>query len=194
MFPRRFRYNDADGVEVDAFSLWNLIINYKHLISRGGPDMTYEETKELLETMIEDARRLCIRSPILFRMSTRAKIINSDNTRYGADHGPMFRTLTTSKGIKEIISLSSSYYNSLDPTGEDDTTQQFIRPRFLQMMVLVCASLCHSWEVKPPLGCMIQKFVNCGSFGQWGPWHPMYPFHLPGSLLMVKTSRDYADI
>ena len=116
--------------------------------------MTFEETKELLETMIEDARRLCIRSPILFRMSTRAKIINSDNTRYGSDHGPMFRTLTTSKGIKEIISLSSSYYNSLDPTGEDDSTQQFIRPRFLQMMVLVRASLSICWSLSKFLSCM----------------------------------------
>lgn len=151
---RRLRFDDADYSEVDAFSLWNLIINYKHLISRGGPDMTFEETKELLETMIEDARRLCIRSPILFRMSTRAKIINSDNTRYGSDHGPMFRTLTTSKGIREIISLSSSYYNSLDPTGEDDSTQQFIRPRFLQMMVLVRAPFCVCWNLKQLLSCM----------------------------------------
>ena len=160
MFLPEVQIQHADWVEIDAFSLWNLIINYKHLISRGGPDMTFEETKELLETMIEDARRLCIRSPILFRMSTRARIINSDNTRYGSDQGPMFRTLTTSKGIKEIISLSSSYYNSLDPTdptGEDDTTQQFIRPRFLQMMVLVCASLCHSWKLKRLLSCMIQR-------------------------------------
>lgn len=63
------------------------MINYRHLISRGGPDMTFEETKELLEIMIEDARRLCTRSPILFRMSTRSTIINSVNTRFGVDHG-----------------------------------------------------------------------------------------------------------
>ncbi len=156
--------------------------------------MTFKETKELLETMTEDARRLCIPSAILFQMSTRAKIVSSDNTRYGSDHGPMFCPLTTSKGIKEIISLSSSYYNSLDPTGEDDTTQQFIRPRFLQLMVLVCASLYHSRKVKRLLGCETQKFVSCGSFEQWGPKYPMYPSRFSGSLLMVKTSRDYADI
>lgn len=56
-------------IEVDGGSLLNLIVNCRHLIANGGPDMT--------ETVIEDARRLCMRSPILFRMSTRAKIINS---------------------------------------------------------------------------------------------------------------------
>ena len=128
-------------VEVDWSSLWDLMVNYRNLIAGGGPDMTFEETRTLLETMIEDARRLCIRSPILFRMSTRVRIINSENTRYGINHGPMFRTLTTSKGIKEIISLSAAYYNSLDPTGSDDSTQKYIRPRFLQMVVLLLSLL-----------------------------------------------------
>jgi hypothetical protein len=103
--------------------------------------MTFEETRVLLDTMIEDARRLCVRSPVLFRMSTRAKIINSSNTRYGINHGSMFRTLTTSQGIKEIISLSASYFNSLDPEGGKDTTQKLIRPRFLQMIVLLLSLL-----------------------------------------------------
>ena len=128
-------------VEVDWSSLWDLIINYRSLIAKGGPEMTPEETRTLLETMIEDARRLCIRSPILFRMSTRVSIINSENTRYGTNHGSGFRTLTTSQGIREIISLSSSYYNSLDPTGTDDLIQRFIRPRFLQMIVLLLSLL-----------------------------------------------------
>ena len=128
-------------VEIDWSSLWDLMVNYRNLIAGGGPEMTFEETRTLLETMIEDARRLCIRSPILFRMSTRVRIINSENTRYGINHGPMFRTLTTSKGIKEIISLSAAYYNSLDPTGSDDTTQKYIRPRFLQMIVLLLSLL-----------------------------------------------------
>lgn len=128
-------------IEVDGGSLLNLIVNCRHLIANGGPDMTFDETSMLLETMIEDARRLCVRSPILFRMSTRAKIINSKNTRYGVDHKPMFQTLTTSKGIKEIISLSASYYNSLDPAGEADSAQKYIRPRFLQMIVLLLSLL-----------------------------------------------------
>ena len=91
--------------------------------------------------MIEDARRLCSRSPILFRMSTRRHIIASKNTRYGIDHGTMFRTLTTSRGIKEIISLSAAYFNSLDSSGSRDKQQEMIRPRFLQMLVLLLALL-----------------------------------------------------
>jgi hypothetical protein len=128
-------------IEVDGSSLLNLMVNYKHLISRGGPDMTFDETKKLLDTMIEDARRLCVRSPVLFRMSTRGHIINSKNTRYGISHRSMFRTLTTSQGIKEIVSLSASYYNSLDPTGSSDKTQELIRPRFLQMIVMLLSLL-----------------------------------------------------
>ena len=43
----------------------------------------------------------------------------------------------TSSGIRGIISLSSSYYNSLDSSETNDRTQIFIRPRFLQMLVLL---------------------------------------------------------
>lgn len=49
----------------------------------------------------------------------------------------MFKTLTTSKGINEIISLSAASYNSLDPTGSDDSTQKHIRPRFLEIVALL---------------------------------------------------------
>ncbi|KAL8669593.1 MAG: hypothetical protein Q9168_005825 [Polycauliona sp. 1 TL-2023] len=127
-------------VEVDWSSLWDLIMNYRNIISGGGPDMTFEETQNLLETMIEDARRLCIRSPVLFRMSTRVSIINSEHTRYGINHGQYFKTLITSKGIKEIISHSAAYYNSLD-TGSANLIQDYIRPRFLQMIVLLLSLL-----------------------------------------------------
>jgi hypothetical protein len=67
------------------------------------------EQIQLLDVMIEDARRLCVRSPILFRMSTRRHIVSSKNTRYGmyrplgrltvtyldtgVDDGIMFKTL-----------------------------------------------------------------------------------------------------
>ncbi|KAL9620649.1 MAG: hypothetical protein Q9160_004785 [Pyrenula sp. 1 TL-2023] len=74
-------------------------------------------------------------------MSTRSKIINSRDTRYGIDDGSLFRTLTTSKGIRKIITLSASYYNSLDPAGSEDTTQKMMRPRFLQMVVLLLSLL-----------------------------------------------------
>jgi hypothetical protein len=91
--------------------------------------------------MIEDARRLCIRSPILFRMSTRRHIMSSKNTRYGVDHGLMFRTLTTSRGIKNIISFSASYFNALSTPGSRDKSQELIRPKFLQMLVLLLSLL-----------------------------------------------------
>lgn len=91
--------------------------------------------------MIEDARRLCIRSPILFRMSTRRHIMSSKNTRYGVDHGLMFRTLTTSRGIKNIISFSASYFNALSTSGNRDKSQESIRPKFLQMLVLLLSLL-----------------------------------------------------
>ena len=128
-------------IEVDGSSLVGLMVNYRSLVHRGGPDMSFDETKDLLETMIEDARRLCVRSPILFQMSTRSRIINSKNTRYGVDNGCYFQTLTTSKDIKETISLSASYYNLLDALGTNDATQKFIRPRFLQMVTLLLSLL-----------------------------------------------------
>ena len=87
---------EAMLIEVAENSLKDLVINFRHLIAKGGPQMSFDETRMVLETMIEDARRLCIRSPILFRMSTRARIIKSKNTRYGVNHGHMFFTLTVS--------------------------------------------------------------------------------------------------
>lgn len=53
----------------------------------------------------------------------------------------MFRTFTTSAGIREIISLSAAYFNSLDPNGAKDETQKLIRPRFLQMVVVLLSLL-----------------------------------------------------
>jgi hypothetical protein len=125
-------------IEVDGKPLLALIFNCRDLIFRVGPQLGTEDTVSLLESMIEDARRLCERSPNLFRMKTRSHIINSKNTRYGIDDGRMFRTLTTSRGIREIISLSASYFNSLDGT---ERTQQQIRPKFLQMIVLLLSLL-----------------------------------------------------
>jgi hypothetical protein len=46
--------------------------------------------------------------------------------------------MTTSKGIQEMISLSAAYYNTLDL---DDKMQKIIRPRFLQMLVLLLSFL-----------------------------------------------------
>ena len=131
-------------VEVDSSSLMDLISNYQRIINRGGPDLPTAETIQLLDVMIEDARRLCVRSPILFRMSTRRHIVCSKNTKYGVDDGIMFKTLTTSSGIKNIIRLSAAYYNSLPQLPETQQRLKIpseIRPRFLQMLVLLLALL-----------------------------------------------------
>lgn len=137
---------DVEGtlIEVDGSSLMDLMLHYRHLISRGGPDMSFQIKKDLLETMIDDARRLVLRSPILFRMSTRVQIISSKNTRYGVDYDRYFQTLATSKGIRETISLSAAYFDSLKALpggGTKDDTQAFLRPKFLQMIVLLLSLL-----------------------------------------------------
>jgi hypothetical protein len=125
-------------IEIDGTSFVNLIVRYKLIIQRGGIMLSLLDTRELLESMMEDVRRLCHRSPLLFRMSTRKHIITSRNTRYGTNDGRQFVTMTTSKGIQEMISLSASYYNTLDL---DDKMQKVIRPRFLQMLVLLLSFL-----------------------------------------------------
>lgn len=137
---------EAVLIEVDQSSLIALISNYQGLIRRCGPDLSLAETIQLLDTMIEDARRLCIRSPSLFRMSTRRLIVASKNTRYGVDDSTMFKTLITSSGIKHILSLSAAYFNSLPQsampgTEQEQRIQSEVRPRFLQMVVLLLALL-----------------------------------------------------
>lgn len=125
-------------IEVDSSSIMNLIVRFQLIIQHKNPSQDLDETKNLLEVMMEDVRRLCHRSAILFRMSTRVKIITSKNTRYGVNDGRKFTTLTTSKGIREIIKLSSSYYSALDSA---EKAQQLLRPRFLQMLVLLLSFL-----------------------------------------------------
>ena len=71
---------EATLIEVDEKALLDVMINCRNLIQKRGPEMTSSETKDLLETMIEDARRLFVRSPILSRMSTRRHIIHSKDT------------------------------------------------------------------------------------------------------------------
>jgi hypothetical protein len=79
-----------------------------------------------------------IKSPILFRASTRRHIIHSRETRYGINHEDRsFNTLSTSSGIKEILTLGASYFNSLDTSDSRDTTQRSLKPKFMQMVVLL---------------------------------------------------------
>lgn len=49
---------EATLIEVDEPSLIQLITNFRYLISHTGPEMTNAETCNVLEQMIEDARRL----------------------------------------------------------------------------------------------------------------------------------------
>jgi hypothetical protein len=85
------RSSTADGVhlkstciELDGMSLLGLMVNFRNLMNQEGSRNAFSphQIVAILETMIEDARRLFCRSPILSRMSTRYIIINSQNTRY----------------------------------------------------------------------------------------------------------------
>lgn len=60
---------------------------------------------------------------------------------HGADHGSMFETITTSVGIKNIIPKSAACFNSLATAGESNDEQASIRPKFLQMLVLLLSLL-----------------------------------------------------
>lgn len=125
-------------VEVDYSSMVSLLVNFQLIIQNRNAAKDLDETRNLLEAMMEDVRRLCNRSSILFRMSTRVKIITSKDIRYGVNNGREFTTLTTSKGIANIINKSSSYYTSLH---EVEQIQQLLKPRFLQMLVLLLSFL-----------------------------------------------------
>ena len=94
-------------IEVDGASLWILIVNYRHLIAKTGLDMTFEDTEVLLETMIENARRLCTRSPTLFRMATRQTIMHSEVSAYS------FSPLYLSKAWRNCCCTSASPSNSV---------------------------------------------------------------------------------
>lgn len=126
-------------VEVDHDSMVSLMVGYRHVVMRNGPRGT--NVKEVLETMIEDARKLAQRSPILFRTSFRAVISRSRNTRYGVNTPQMFRTITTSKGITQLIQWSTAYYQSLDDPEIVSQEQQDIKTKFLQMLVILLSLL-----------------------------------------------------
>ncbi|KAK5945433.1 hypothetical protein PMZ80_002638 [Knufia obscura] len=127
---------EATLIEVNKISLLNLLTNFRQVLSTDARDYN-----ELLEVMIEDARRLAIRSPVLFRMSTRQRIIQSRNTRYGVDHGTMFETIATSAAIKNIVLKSDACYHALSDPGAHNDSQAVIRPRVLQMLTLFISLL-----------------------------------------------------
>ncbi|CZR68945.1 uncharacterized protein PAC_18846 [Phialocephala subalpina] len=109
-------------IEVDGQSLLRLIFNFRSLIGAKGEDAYYsvQETIDILETIIEDARRLLVRSLILSRASTWLTVQQSENTRYGTDNGTRF---SPSRLVLET------------------EAQLKIRPKLLQMVVLLLALL-----------------------------------------------------
>jgi hypothetical protein len=123
-------------VEIDMFSMRDLM--RRNNLQSGKHNMTSTDTIQLLDIMINDVRCLCIRSPRLFRMGTRSAIAQSKRTMYGVDYASMFVTLTTSEGIRNIVEISSCYYLSLF---ENKIAQDWIRPGFLQMLVLLLSML-----------------------------------------------------
>lgn len=125
-------------IEIDMFSMRDLMTNYRTIVQDGGRNIAAKEIVQILDAMINDVRRLCTRSPRLFRMSTRTMIAQSTNTRYGVDYGSLFVTLTTSEGIRKLVEQSSSYYLSLN---ESKTDQEFVKPKFMQMLVMLLALL-----------------------------------------------------
>lgn len=104
----------ATLIEVDTGSLAKLLTHFHNLVNNSRPDMGVRHHSKHLEAMIEAARFFYSRSPIFFRMSTRPYIINAVDIRYGIDDAEQgFRTIYNAKGIQELISVSTGYYNSL---------------------------------------------------------------------------------
>lgn len=132
---------ESTCIEVDAISIYELITNFRTLIKKEGrhtPSGQEDDDPRTLECMIEDARRLFVRSPILQRVSQRLIIQKSRNTRYGVDTGKMFHTLTTSRGIAGLIRQGAAHYSSLSSVGE---ARSKVRGRFMQMVVFLLSLL-----------------------------------------------------
>ena len=128
-------------IEIDAISLYELMTNFRVLIKREGQYSTTapeENTVRKLETIIEDARRLFIRSPILQRVQPRLVIQKSANTRYGVNTGKMFHTQTTSRAIAELIRQGVSYYSSLSSSG---VARSKVKGRFMQAVIFLVSLL-----------------------------------------------------
>ncbi len=121
-------------IEVDMFSMRGLMENYREIAQSGGRRLSTQECLQILDTMINDVRRLCTRSPRLFRMATRALIAQSNDIRYGVDFDSQWITITTSEGIRHLINQSAKYYLSLN---DDPVEKATVRPKFLQMIVLL---------------------------------------------------------
>ena len=125
-------------IEVDLQSICALLVNFREIISNGIRNVSTRDIAMILDTMINNVRRLCTRSPTLFRMATRSIIAKSKNTRYGVSYGTVFATMTTSPGVRVLIERSVAYYTSLN---DSKTDQETVRPKFLQMLVMLLSLL-----------------------------------------------------
>jgi hypothetical protein len=110
---------ESASIEVDV-SLLNLIYNFRDQLSKQGENASIPPTYlvKILETMIEDARRLLVRSLVLTRAVRRIVIQSSRNTRYGFDTGERYHTFTTSRVIVEMTQQGVAYYSSLVRSNE----------------------------------------------------------------------------
>src|SRR5436853_3475445 len=95
-------------VEVDIDTMLSFRGSYHHMVRKSRCD-SGRAVEEALDIMMEDARKLAQRSPILFRASFRAVVSRSKNIRYGVNTPNMFCTIMTSKGIKQLLDLSCAY-------------------------------------------------------------------------------------
>lgn len=125
-------------IEIDMQSICSLLSNFREIISSGDRNLSSKDIIVILDTMINDVRRLSSRSPTIFRLATRSIIAGSKDTRYGVDYGNVFATMTTSEGIRIFIERSVSYYLSLD---DNSAGEEIVRPKFLQMLIMLLALL-----------------------------------------------------
>lgn len=125
-------------IEIDMQSICSLLANFREIISSGGRNRSSKDIIVILDKMINDVRRLCSRSPTIFRLATRSKISKSKDTRYGVNYENVFATMTTSEGIRIFVERSVTFYLSLE---DNSTDQEIVRPKFLQMLVVLLALL-----------------------------------------------------
>jgi len=129
-------------IELHGNSLMNLIYNFRTLLLEKGTKARRNplEIIQILETMVEDARRLLSWSPIIGRIAHRLAIQQSTYTRYGCDNGKAFWTLATSRGIALTVKHSVSYLSELKAS---NSKQAFglIKPKVMQIVVLLLSLL-----------------------------------------------------
>ncbi|PIA89213.1 hypothetical protein CB0940_07696 [Cercospora beticola] len=139
----RHRY-DSDSIflEVDASSLTEFVTQFRYLLRQPAPSMIPTYHLGLLEEMAKIARVFYTRCPLLFSMSTRECIRYGSDVSHGVDNNPGLGTICSSKDIRQVISVTTAFFNALDSrvlTKGD--VRAIVRQRFLQMMILLLSML-----------------------------------------------------